>query len=819
MTAADLTLPTQLGRYRLVKKLGAGGMGTVFLAEDSTLGRRVAVKVPHVSSDDSPVILDRFLREARAAASVDHPFLCPVHDVGEANGYPFLVMPFIEGTPLSRRIDPDNPWPALQAVTLVRQLAIGLQVMHERGIVHRDLKPANVMLRASGEPVIMDFGLAKSLTGQSRQLTNTGAPLGTPAFMAPEQVLGQLSLIGPATDVYALGVILYELLTGRVPFEGPLAIVYGQVLHAPPQPPSVHRPDLDPALDALCLKAMAKKPEERYPSMKEFIHALEPIAPSLPPTLQTTVPGTAPSVAKPVAKETESFQLAPTAVPPPPEIPVAAVVPPPPVANILMPPEAAVVESLIVAEEEEFAEVEVEDTVAPAAPPTPLPPGPARPTVPRPLSSPTLPRVQPEGERQECPGCGKVVTVPAQSRRRLRCPHCRTLLRAASPRPEAERPGRWRLRLSLFVLGGVAIVGWMLLFPAPSLQPEAVADMKLERGQRKTIPVKVKRTRCKGPVELRLEGLPAGLRAANGVIPAGGDQGTVELWAERDAAAEMKTARLVASAEVQGETTIRLTVGDALKSEWTNSIGMKLMLVPAGRFTMGSPATEEGRGKDEEPHEVEITQPFYMGACEVTQKEYAQVMRVDQPSHFKSAANAGQLPVEQINWFDAVKFCEKLSALEKERKEHQGYRLPTEAQWEYACRGGNGSQPFGLGPGDRLGFEHANFDWQHPWNSAPRKEGSRSPSRAGSYPANVFGLFDMHGNVWEWCSDWYERSLAEAEEVSKDPKGPDKGRERVLRGGSWGYDGKSCRAARRYPSNPTTKRNDIGFRVVCDPLP
>src|SRR5947199_1466441 len=155
-------LPERFGRYRILKKLGAGGMGAVYLAEDTRLGRRVALKVPHFTAEDGPAVVQRFQREARLAARIDHPALCPVHDVGEAGGVYFFTMPFVEGTPLSHLIDPQRPWPPLRALALVRKVALAVEVLHKNGIVHRDLKPGNVMVRPTGEPVLMDFGLARS---------------------------------------------------------------------------------------------------------------------------------------------------------------------------------------------------------------------------------------------------------------------------------------------------------------------------------------------------------------------------------------------------------------------------------------------------------------------------------------------------------------------------------------------------------------------------------------------------------------------------------------------------------------------------------
>ncbi len=269
-------LPEQFGaRYRIVKKLGRGGMGTVYLAKDTQLDRPVALKVPHFEPDDGPEVLQRFYQEARIAATLDHPNICPIYDVGEVGGVPYLTMKCIVGKPLTDFIRADRPLPPVQAAALVRKLALALQAAHARGIVHRDLKPSNIMIHQGGEPVVMDFGLAaRPYREGSARLTRTGTPLGTPAYMAPEQVRGDTHGLGPACDVYSLGVVLYELLTGRPPFEGPVYAVLALVLTQEPPPPSQLRPGLDPQLEAVCKKAMAKKPEDRYATMAEFAEAL-----------------------------------------------------------------------------------------------------------------------------------------------------------------------------------------------------------------------------------------------------------------------------------------------------------------------------------------------------------------------------------------------------------------------------------------------------------------------------------------------------------------------------------------------------------------
>jgi serine/threonine protein kinase len=273
-------LPKRFGRYRLVKLLGRGAMGTVYLVHDTQLGRQVALKVPHFRWEEGGTRpehrdLDRFYREVRVAATLDHPNLCPVYDAGEIDGIPYLVMAYIKGRPLSRYIKRSRPMSQRRAGAIVRKLALALEEAHSQGVVHRDLKPSNIMVNDRRDLIIMDFGLVWRIGAQDERLTRVGLVLGTPAYMSPEQICGKAEGLGPCCDIYSLGVILYELLTGCVPFEGPEAFVLGQIVFAEPAPPSKHRPDVDPLIEAICLRAMAKKVEERYASMRELALALE----------------------------------------------------------------------------------------------------------------------------------------------------------------------------------------------------------------------------------------------------------------------------------------------------------------------------------------------------------------------------------------------------------------------------------------------------------------------------------------------------------------------------------------------------------------
>jgi WD40 repeat protein/tetratricopeptide (TPR) repeat protein len=261
-------------------------MGVVFLAEDKQLQRQVALKIPQVAIEPNPTFRQRFLTEARAAATFRHANICPVYDVGEIDGMPYLTMAYIEGVTLYDHVKATGPLSAREATALVRKLALPLAEAHRHGIIHRDLKPSNVMLdKKNGEPVLMDFGLARREGRAQAHLTSHGNILGTPAYMAPEQAEGNITAIGPATDVYGLGAILYELLAGRPPFLGSTAKVFSQILNSPPQALTQLRPDLDPALETVCLKALAKDPAQRFATMAEFAAALSPWSDGTQPSL------------------------------------------------------------------------------------------------------------------------------------------------------------------------------------------------------------------------------------------------------------------------------------------------------------------------------------------------------------------------------------------------------------------------------------------------------------------------------------------------------------------------------------------------------
>ncbi len=264
---------TMLDRYRIQQVLGSGGMGIVYLATDTRLNRRVAIKIPrrefHSDSDR------RLEREARTMASVKHPNLASLLDVSEWNGIKYLLMEYIEGSSLEERLSDLSQMDQRTIAQWLCKLSNATACAHEAGVIHRDIKPSNVILRTNGEPVLMDFGLAYSDSDDAR-LTKSGAIIGTPAYMAPEQLQGALHLVGPQSDIYALGSIGYEMLTGRPIYEGSTSKVLSDLADGKPIiAPSELRKDADRNLEAIILKAVARDPKQRFASAKLMSQALQ----------------------------------------------------------------------------------------------------------------------------------------------------------------------------------------------------------------------------------------------------------------------------------------------------------------------------------------------------------------------------------------------------------------------------------------------------------------------------------------------------------------------------------------------------------------
>jgi formylglycine-generating enzyme required for sulfatase activity/serine/threonine protein kinase len=679
--------------YDLLEEVGRGGMGVVFKARHKSLDRIVALKV--LRSDGTGEERKRFDREAQAVARLQHPNIVQVYEVGESAGQAFVSLEFVDGQSLARRLH-GTPLPARQAAALVEILARAMQYAHDKGVIHRDLKPSNIMMRqadGTDEPVIVDFGLARCIEPGSARLTATGLSIGTWQYMTPEQLCGEPDALGPGCDIYALGVIMYELLTGRLPYDAA-----GQVVRGNPAPPSCCRTDVDPRLEAICLKAMAASSTARHASMGDLASALTDYLRS---RHATAGPG---NLVTNTVDKAAIFQ--------------ARTAPGP------LPADKAAMFQ-------------------------------ARALVPGPLADGTS----------------------AQRMRKA------TRVAIERPPPPA-RPRVWSNHLLVTgiacALIPIAIGFWAKsttstqVRHAPSVNAsqretgkkrEAAGGNRVEKSQQPSpLPPDSRDMVHVGPQPLNCTG-PDGVSAD--VV-----RRAQEAWAKylgRDV-----------------EEHVEIASGATLT----------FVLVPPGKFLMGSPPDERGKNgryANETLHVVTLTEPFDMGKYEVTQAQYA-ALTGHSPSYHKGSNR----PVEQVTWDDADAFGRDLT---KKLSDRHVYRLATEMEWEYSCRGGRpSSEPFGIGDGRSLTSRDANLN------------GTLGETiNAGSYAANALGLYDMHGNVWEWCADRNEPYSKEAVTNQLRVAG---GPFRMARGGCYNEPAAECRSALRQGS-PVERRDCwLGFRLA-----
>src|ERR671931_1969039 len=325
MAVSDTLIGTVFdGRYRIMRKLGAGGMADVYLAEDQELGRRVAIKILNDRHAADDQFIERFRREAKNAAGLSHPNIVSIYDRGTAEGTYYIAMEYLDGRSLKEMIIGRGPAPIKTAIEYARQILGAVGFAHRNGIVHRDIKPHNVLVSPEGRLKVTDFGIARS--GAS-QMTEAGSIIGTAQYLSPEQARG--TPVDERSDLYSVGIVLYEMLTGQVPFTGdtPLEIAMKH-LSAVPKPPSELRPEVPHDLDLIVLRALAKNPDERYQTAEEFDRDLAQVSEGLPVAAQTADAATAVLSGSGILAAAATAVVTPPA--PPPTAPTTPVRPAPP---------------------------------------------------------------------------------------------------------------------------------------------------------------------------------------------------------------------------------------------------------------------------------------------------------------------------------------------------------------------------------------------------------------------------------------------------------------------------------------------------------
>lgn len=692
--------PDEIGRlngYRILRKLGEGGMGLVFEAEDIDLNRRVALKVMRPEVATHRASRARFLREAKAAAAVEHAHIVPIFRIGEENGVPFIAMPFLKGEPLDARLKRSR----LQLDEILAigwQTASGLAAAHERGMIHRDVKPANVWLSLDTEGhidvKILDFGLARSAEDDIK-ITSTGAVIGTPAYMSPEQANAEN--VDHRADLFSLGAMLYEMATGQRPFKGRsfAAILASLSLDTPAQPLTLN-PKLPSALAKLIMKLLEKDPVHRPQSASEVVEVFRQISPD------------GATRAKP-ASATVDVGIHTTQ--------------------------------------------RVEKSRAA-----------------RSATSSTAGAVQTKIQKGSRDWTGKAPSAGNASKTR-----------------STQSSSRWILIGAAVIIVGAG-VGYFALKdnkkPTLSSVPEGGSDKvdpKLEQGS-KPDPTKFAK-----------------------VDPSQKDDPKV--------VAKIDPEKVKPDQKQPVEQEPKKIKDDILTFDLGNNVKLELIKINAkGKsFQMGSPIDEPFRAKPkpfkdfgfdpEFQHNVSFNHDWYMGKFEVTQLQYEAIMGYN-PSN--SSCKGSNRPVDSVSWKDAEVFINKLNEKFKGRK--LKFRLPTEAEWEYACRAGTKTAYFF---GETITNDQAHF------GDNTTKVASMP---VGSFKPNTFGLYDMHGNVQEWCEDVY----GDYKDAPNDGKAPTPkplrqgSTECVLRGGHWSAGEGELRAAHRAHINQATTSSHNGIRVVCE---
>ncbi len=735
--------------YQIECEIGHGGMATVYQAVQTSLERTVALKVMAPALAGDTAFGERFQKEAKTVASLTHPNILAVHDIGAVGPYSYIAMEFVSGGDLKRRIrEGISPDLSLQ---VIKQVAAALDHAHKQGFVHRDIKPENILFRDDGTAVLTDFGIAKSVDSTT-QMTITGVSIGTPRYMSPEQAQGKSGLDG-RSDLYSLGVVLFESLTGKAPFdaETPVGIALKHVQAAIPK-----LPDPLSKYQPLINRLMAKNPANRFSTGSELIEHIEQIeagkklsrfTASKHRTAETKVGGL-----KWLAVTLALILIIGAGIYFAARKPAETAAPAPPATNerqrFSVPDEQGTKSS-------ETVDIAKPMNQAPASPPGRIP------------TPPPQKAEAPEADQTQ----EKIREILAAAEQDL------AALRLSSPEGSnaAEKYSRV-LALdpdNTAALKGIdKLVGKYLM-----LCDEAISSLSFDKA------------------DAYLDSAASFNVQSNQIAAA---RGRVEK-ARREQAGKIQQARQNALA-VQDKS-LQVT-GPKHGDRYSNALGMNFVFVGPGRFMMGSPENEPGRNPNETQHPVILSKGFWLQTTEVTQAQWVLVMG-DNPSHFKGI----DLPVESVSWQDVQLFMEKLN---QKDGANITVRLPTEAEWEYAARAGT-STAFAFG--SCLTSQQANHIGRSPLAGCEASDYLKETIAAGTLAANSWGFFDMHGNVHEWCQDWLGNYPPQ--DVT-DPTGPARGRYKIIRGGSWRQSAAACRSAARNRYAPTRRSSSLGFRLAAD---
>ena len=771
---------TLSGRYEILRKLGSGGMATVYLAREIALNREVAVKVlPRAYLRDEDFVT-RFKHEAQVAANLEHQHIVRIHQIGEETDLCYFVMSHIPGGSIGDEIKKRGTIDLDDIIQWGGDACSALAYAHQQGVIHRDLKPDNIMLDKNRRAVVMDFGIARAALGT--RLTQTGAVIGTPQYMSPEQAQGK-ELDG-RSDIYSFGMVLYQMATGTLPFQSTdaVSLMYMHV-HETPQAPDARNAKVPAWLRDIILKCLAKRPEDRFASAEELGRALtERLKPKISKT--ALMPGKS-------ARKSRAglfigfaaalvillgaggyywFVIRPQSAPAP-----AATAP---AGHQAAPGEAANADD-IAFQQAEMVNTEQAYSVYLKSYPSGKHTAAAQSKIETLKSQPSAPA--------QASGAPQPVTPQQTTAAPTSAPASSSAPAKPVAQTDASREDNLAFQQAEMVNTKQAYGTYLRNYPSGVHAADAKTKMAaLDEQDAKTAAARAEEDTRKDDQAFQL--------AENTRTP---DAYKSYLIAHPTGRHAADAKSRIAAAEERAAIDERVKVA-------LNALSMRLVSIPGGSFQMGS-----DKGADEKPAHTVTLSAFQMTETEITQAQYQGVMGAT-PAFFKST---GSNPVERVSWFDAISFCNKLS--EKAKLDpcyniatgdcdftKNGFRLPTEAEWEYACRAETGGDYYtGNNPTDL-----ARAGW-YADNSVEKTH------TVGQKAPNAWKLFDMHGNVWEWCQDWYGKDYY-GSAPKLNPAGPSSGSEKALRGGSWIDNAGSCKASKRRSFNPKKNYSDIGFRVV-----
>ena len=846
---------TEIPGYKIRRELGHGGMATVFLAVQESLDRSVALKVmaPTLAADRT--FTQRFIKEGKTIAKFNHPHIVGVYDVGVADQHHYIAMEHVSGGDLKRKLKSQGAFDPEEALEILKFVGSALGYAHKQGFIHRDVKSENILFREDGSAVLTDFGIAKAADSATK-MTGTGMSIGTPHYMSPEQARGKE--VDGRSDIYSLGIVLYEMLTGRVPYEADDSVAIG-IMHVSKPVPTL--PEDLSEYDPLLKKMLAKDPNERYQTAEQLIQAINDL---LMVRRRTTEPN------ETVAATPRSRWLFWGAF-------IGALTIGMGIGYFALQPEGTVVE--VVGGGKTRIIDKPQDKPASAAA---LPEGDAiLQVVTRPEGvevfldghllgvTPLVSAKLPSGRHtlelkhkfhQSYQEELELVDDKVQKRdvalaigkgsvTLLSDPPDATIIidgtkyEEKTPATIAELhggPHKVTLRVARFrdanfqidvvpndtVRKSVKLEGGNLVQAGDRwVLPDEATDIFIQLAREAA---------SRGQLERTKEYLAGAKKYAQGKTIK--DQGLIidtaktmyEKFREsRETAEEARKRGDAAMARYEKEiaiafyeTALEAYPEDelaqtglesarnlrALGSEFSDTLkdgsaGPELIVVPPGSFTMGSPRSEAGRRNLESPqHKVTINSPFALGKYEVTFEEFDRYAKATGRSRPNDRGwGHGRRPVINIGWNDADSYTKWLSRLTGET-----YRLPSEAEWEYSARAGTQTAYWW---GVKVESKHANCD------GCNGEWADKKTLPVGSFAPNKFGLYDTAGNVFEWTLDCVNSSYKNAPNDGAAWLGGDCSR-RIFRGGSWYFGPGSSRSAAREHNTRNYRSSNVGFRVL-----